>query len=91
MVSRLDSLNPVALVAPLSTKLHETMSAVTALPADEIVALLDDILATVQNLSDMAKGARAALASAQARFAGLADGDAQIRAWSLRCSPKSRR
>ena len=82
VVSRLDALNPAALVKPLSAKLHETIdAAVTALPADEIIALLDDILATVQNVSDMAKGARTALTSAQARFAGLADGEAQIRAW----------
>jgi len=82
VASRLDALNPAALVAPLSAKLHETIdAAVTALPADETIALLDDVLATVQNMSDMAKGARTALTSAQARFAGLADGETQIRAW----------
>ena len=56
--SRLDALNPAVLGELLSAKLHETIdAAVTALPADEIIALLDDILATVQkNVSDMAKG-----------------------------------
>ena len=82
VLAKVDALNPAKLVAPLSATLHETIdAAVTALPADEIIALLDDILAAVKNVSDMVAGARTALLSMQARFGGLADGEAQIRSW----------
>jgi len=82
LLQRLDALDPAKLVQPLDTELRGAIdAAVTALPADELVAALDAILAPVQHVRDLAVSARTAIEGLQARFAGLADGEAQIRAW----------
>ena len=82
VLARLDALNPAQLVAPLSASMSAAIdTVVTALPADEITVLLDDVLGFVKHVSDMAKAGRTALESLETRFADLVDGEAQIRAW----------
>jgi hypothetical protein len=82
VLQRLDALDPSRLVQPLDAELRAAIDdAVTALPADELVAALDAILVPVQHVRDMVVAARTAIEGLQARFAGLADGESQIRAW----------
>ena len=82
LLVRVDALNPAALLQSLDAKLSATVNQVIdALPADEIVALLDELLLTVGHVGAMAAGARQALQSLQARFANLAEPEAALRAW----------
>ena len=82
LLAEFDKLNPAALVQPLDAALTQAIDEViTALPADELVQGLDQVLAAVKGVTDLAAGVRTTLQKAQALVAGLADAEQQLRAW----------
>ena len=82
LLARVDTLNPAPLVQGLNNKLSAAVNQVVdALPADEVVAVVDDVLQSVAHASAMVAGARQALQSLQTRFGNLAEPEAALRAW----------
>lgn len=82
LLAEFDKLNPAALVKPLDEALqHAIDEIVSALPADEVVEGLDQVLAAVKGVTELAGGVRGALQKTQALVGGLGDAEQQIRAW----------